>query len=156
MSRVGYDENFTPTNTTNDGNGNTNTTTFPAETNKTSVFTVGIPLAVEIPLGKGGAWTLRCAGEYQWLLTSFNLQSVADVPNATANEIDTQSLTQSASAVTGGLGLRFWPIDAFRLDAAASGSSSLSASAGNANFDTSGGDPTNVANVYLSGTFLLK
>lgn len=157
IDRVGYSDQYTPESTYDNSElDDTTVSTGAVETSKSSALAIGLPLAVEIPLSKAGAWTLRMAGQYTWVRGAFEGVSTLDVEEVDTDTVAKIVAKQSLSTVNGAIGLRFWPVDAFRLDAGAMTSSSLSTSAGSSSYTEAGGDPTNIASLYLSGTFLLK
>jgi len=116
-------------------------------TSSLKVLTFGLPLAVEIPLGDEERWTLRMAGEWDWTRTKLESTYYTEDTDVETSTKDVADSMSTATAVAGSFGLRFKPVDRFRLDAATFNSTS---------FPSGGSETFAIGSVWLSGTFLFQ
>ena len=116
-------------------------------TDSVKVLTFGLPLAVEIPLGESEKWTLRMAGEWDWTRTKAESTYKYEDTDAETSTKDVSDSVTTGTAVAGSFGLRFKPVDRFRLDAATFNSTT---------FPGGGSETYAIGSVWLSGTFLFQ
>lgn len=110
---------------------------------------VGLPLAVEVPLGQKDIWTLRMAGDWSWSRIKTTTETTYNDEDADISEkLTTLDLATSTSA-SGSFGLCYWPVERFRMDAAVFGGTSFDGSS-ETNADTFA-----LGAVSLSATILL-
>lgn len=150
LSGGGYNQAYTPASSYKSVFGDT-TDEGASEggdyTDSVKVLTFGLPLAVEIPLGDEERWTLRMAGEWDWTRTKLESTYFDEDTDAETSTKDVADSVSTATAVAGSFGLRFKPVDRFRLDAATFNSTS---------FPSGGSDTFAIGSVWLSGTFLFR
>lgn len=114
-----------------------------------SALTVGLPLAVEVSLDPDQIWTLRMGGDWAWTRATLTQGPLVDEDEDAGTKSTTDSSTSASSSnLTGAFGLRYWPIDAFRLDGSFFGGSAFSPADGE-----SGATP--LASVWLSATLVI-
>lgn len=156
---TGYGETYTPVSTSvyqyniagEEQDPVESTSEFDADLSLKSM-SLGLPIAVEVPLGQDEAWTLRMAGDWAWTKSALTVHTHSEVEGDEeidgdqSSSDDTNASGSVTSTATAAFGLRFWPIDAFRLDAAAFGGTS---------FTGGGSEAVDIASVWLSATFLL-
>ncbi len=144
----GYGEELTPYTLDKTVSGDTETETESKYDTSLdlSTFSFGLPLAIEVPLGDEARWTLRMLGDWTW--SRAKLESTTRYADEETDYSDVTVTTDvtTASAADAALGLRFAPIDALRLDAAAFGGTTF----GGAN-----NEAINIGSVWLSATLLL-
>lgn len=145
----GYGETYTPyssDSTEFDGTTTETESKYDTEMNISSL-SLGLPLAVEVPLGAEEHWTLRMAGDWTWSRSKLNTKDTYKDEDVEYNETTTTTSTSTSSATDASIGLRFQPVDAMRLDAAAFGGTSF----GGAN-----NEAINIGSVWLSATLILQ
>lgn len=112
-------------------------------------ISVGLPLAVEVALDPDQIWSLRMGSDWSWSRANLTQGPlVNEDEDAETTETTNSSSTSSSSALQGAFGLRFWPVDAFRMDASAFAASSFSPA------DNESG-PFNIGTVWLSATLVI-
>lgn len=110
-------------------------------------LTLGLPIAVEVPLGQEERWTMRLAGDWAWTRTTVVDGTFYEDEEAEASDRTETTTTSASSAGSAALGLRFQPVDALRLDAAAYGGTSYGGGSNEA---------VSIGSVWLSATLLLQ
>lgn len=110
---------------------------------------VGLPLAVEVPLGNTDIWTLRMATDWSWSRLKTTTETYYEDEDAdTSERLTTKDAAVSTSA-SGSFGLCYWPVERFRMDAAIFGATSFDGS------DATMADTFALGAVSLSATLLL-
>lgn len=110
---------------------------------------VGLPLAVEVPLGQKDIWTLRMATDWSWSRVKSTTETFYnDEDNDVSEKLQTTDAS-SSSAASGSFGLCYWPVERFRMDAAIFGGTSFDGS------DATMADTFGLSAVSVSATLLL-
>lgn len=144
----GYGEEYTPYSKTTTVSGDTETESESEYDTSLdySALSLGLPLAVEVPLGEEDRWTLRLAGDWTWSRAKLETTTTVKDEDAEYSDVVTTNSVSTSSSADASLGLRFAPVDALRMDVAAYGGTT---------FGSAGNEAINIGSVWVSATLVL-